>query len=129
MKKEIQLVKRHDIFVGEDDIVEFIESDLEYEMVDNGIGPYEFWGTPGNDVRIEPELSTQTVEIMQTADEDCILNKITGSYTTDEVDGDQQIDWVATLISCELKTVKVENGPDKYEYVPVYDCKFEVEGA
>ena len=129
MKKEIQLVKRDDILLGDDDIVEFIKSDLEYEMVDNGIGPYEFWGTPGNDVRIEPELSAQTVEIMQPADEDYIISEVTGSYMTDDEDGNQEFDWRATLISCELKTVKVENGQDKYEYVPVYACKFEVEGA
>ena len=31
-------------------------TELDVREVDNGIGPYEFWGAPGRDVQLGPEL-------------------------------------------------------------------------
>ena len=33
-----------------------IEVNVEYEIVNNGIGRYEFWGDVGNHTQVEPEI-------------------------------------------------------------------------
>ena len=127
---EIKEIDRSEILVSEDEIVDLINSETDYEMVDNGIGHYEFWGTDYNDVRIEPELKTKPVTVIQDASEECILTEVTGHLDTDEEDGDHEAYWKAYMTSCKLERVKVKNqeDPDKHDFVCVYICEFEVEG-
>ena len=54
-----------------------VEATIGYdaEMVDNGIGPYEFWGARGTDVLMEVEIGNSgIISIDKIEDEDC--NKI-----------------------------------------------------
>ena len=47
-----------------------VEVTYEGEMVDNGIGPYEFWGSRATDVRIESEIDKIEYEIISVTDDD-----------------------------------------------------------
>jgi len=55
-------------------IIEEVEINGEYyevnvtvfydgKTVDNGIGPYEFWGSKGTDVRMETEIDIEDIEV------------------------------------------------------------------
>ena len=51
-----------------------VEATIGYdaEMVDNGIGPYEFWGARGTDVLMEVEIGNSgIISIDKIEDEDC----------------------------------------------------------
>jgi hypothetical protein len=43
----------------------FWEVEIEGSMVDNGIGPYEYWGAKGVDTRIEPEIENITRRLIR----------------------------------------------------------------
>ena len=38
------------------------EVEVEFAWVDNGIGPYEFWGARGNDVDFSAEVESVTLD-------------------------------------------------------------------
>ena len=60
-----------------------VEATIGYdaEMVDNGIGPYEFWGARGVDVQIETEISDSGIvsidKVTGEDDEDVPSNTVT----------------------------------------------------
>ena len=58
-------------------------------MVDNGIGHYEFWGSPGYDSRIEPELDEITLDEYSFWDED-------GNEITEQIEDPEKIlqEWI-----------------------------------
>ena len=69
-----------------------VEATIGYdaETVDNGIGPYEFWGAKGVDVRIETEISDSGI---------VSIDKVTGedgedvpSVTVEDIDS-----WLASF--------------------------------
>tara|TARA_Y100000593_G_scaffold94174_1_gene192022 strand:+ start:24512 stop:24883 length:372 start_codon:yes stop_codon:yes gene_type:complete len=61
------------------------------ETVDNGIGPYEFWGACGTDVRIETEISASgIVSIDKVVNEDDEV--VDGVVTIDAING-----WLASF--------------------------------
>ena len=106
----------------EEDFEEHIRDQLEYEYVDNGIGPYEFWGSKECQVKMEWELQTHEVTIYVELDSDPYLPlQITGDWSDDN-DGDQP--WKATLDSATWESSPLSEKENRYRH---YKCVYSVE--
>lgn len=56
-----------------------ISGESTFQWVDNGIGPYEYWGCKGNDVRMECEWqSDENVLLTEFRDEDSCEETLIG---------------------------------------------------
>lgn len=63
---------------------------LSHEIVDNGIGAYEFWGQRGVDHRWEPEIETGSVWVQFPANMAIIPTKVKGTYEGGGCDGEHR---------------------------------------
>jgi hypothetical protein len=89
-------------FLTEDDIIEVINEQLEFEMLDDGIGSYEFWGSKEIDKNLNPYLITSEVMVKYYVDlEQGIYTMLKGYCWYEEVD----IYWCAELESVEWDNV------------------------
>jgi hypothetical protein len=85
---------------------EQIEEQLEWSAEDQGIGPYEFWGTNYNDVDLTAVLETDEVgiEFPSTKEEpfEMIPTFEQGSTEVDIRGKDFQVGWKAVLVSVQI---------------------------
>ena len=98
-----------------EDLIEAIEEQLEWGVEDDGIRPYEFWGTDYNDVNMVPVLNTNEVTVTYPAarvspDEMISLKE---RHSTEAPVGDDTFPtgWVAVLTSVTI------TGTGEYEAV------------
>ena len=106
----------------EEDFEEHINADIEYEYVDNGIGPYEFWGSQECQVKMEWELQVEEVVIYVELDGDPYLPlEITGNWN--DGDGEDQ-PWKATLDSATWESSGLHEKENKYSH---YKCVYSVQ--
>ena len=77
----------------------WIEVEYEASMTDNGIGPYEFWGSPYVDVRMEYEVDTS--------------DAVSVSYYEGEDEIDREWTW-KTMGPLTLSMQQVVNAANSY---------------
>ena len=80
-------------------------------MVDNGIGPYEFWGARGTDVRMELEIDKWEIDsIDKIQDEHCNVMP-EGTVTAKDIEhylntseyGPKELEWLFEAIEDDAK--------------------------
>jgi hypothetical protein len=96
-----------------------ISDQLEVRHVDNGIGSYEFWGSPGYDSRPGLELQTDEAQLEFPLDEaEAVPVVLTGTYHADD---DLSLDWKATLsrVARGERTVDGQTEPCLHAYYEI----------
>ena len=84
------------------DYAQEINEQLEVKEVDNGIGAYEFWGSPGYDVSYGLELQTDEAQLEFALDEaEAVPVVFTGTLYGGD-DGELELTWEATLCRVAL---------------------------
>ena len=90
-------------------------------MVDNGIGPYEFWGAPGRDVRMEFECEDSGTEVVVWCQEERpVLGDIAeytfDTYASDGDCSDYEVTVRARLTSFTTKAKRVTVEGERLTY-------------
>jgi hypothetical protein len=81
----------------------------EGEIVDNGIGPYEFWGSKGTDVRMETEIDwkVEDIEVDKITDDNARVIEFDPEFVKEALDkffdGGENSRWYTDFITglCE----------------------------
>ena len=91
-------------FIDEDTLEELINEQLDYQMEDDGIGEYEFWGTKYYDTNMIPRLTTDTVVVQYPVVRDQFI--LISSRGHKDVD-DNDVYWSAELNKVEWNKTNI----------------------
>ena len=83
----------------EEDFENLISDGMDCKWEDNGIGPYEFWGSKECQVKMQYNIQSDEVIVYVKKDDDFLPTRLTGKWDDpmDEYGERDSVEWEATL--------------------------------